>query len=85
MFDCFSYATNVVSTAITLFSNPFYGDHTSALTAEAWVKELVHGHLDRVWERVKDSGFGVLLYVGGSITEKNLILNYVCRQGSACD
>lgn len=47
-----AYVVNVVGIATTLYSSPWYWKqpyHTSVLTGEAWVKELINGHYDRMW------------------------------------
>ncbi|KAJ7762534.1 hypothetical protein B0H16DRAFT_1209189, partial [Mycena metata] len=41
----------MVSIAVLLYATPLYWKqayHTSALTGEAWVKELIAGHPDRI-------------------------------------
>jgi len=45
------YVIQVISLAIAIYANPLYAKqeyHNSALSGEAWVEELVHGHPDRI-------------------------------------
>ncbi|KLO06039.1 hypothetical protein SCHPADRAFT_804797, partial [Schizopora paradoxa] len=47
--------------AVAIYANPLYSKqdyHTSALSGEAWVEELVHGHPDRIRHE-----FGVRMHV----------------------
>lgn len=50
-----AYLINVVGVATQLYSTPLYWKqpyHTSALTGQAWVKELIEGHYDRIWSEL---------------------------------
>jgi hypothetical protein len=47
-----AYVVNVIGVAATLYASPLYWKqeyHTSALTGEGWVKELINGHHDHMW------------------------------------
>jgi hypothetical protein len=46
------YFINIVGAASNLYSTPWYWKqpyHTLKLTGAEWVKELIHGHYDRIW------------------------------------
>jgi len=46
-----AYMIQVIGVAATLYTSPFYWKqdyHTSALSGEAWVKELIHSHPDQI-------------------------------------
>ena len=46
---------NVVSIAMQLYSSPLYWKqpyHTSKLSGEEWVNELINGHYDRIWHEL---------------------------------
>ena len=46
-----AYLITVASAAAVIYASPHYWKqdyHTSALTGEAWVQELIHGHPDRI-------------------------------------
>jgi hypothetical protein len=56
-----AYTFYVVGIATFLYAQPLYWKqdyHTSALTGEAWVKELILGHPDRIYTEL-----GVRLHV----------------------
>lgn len=47
-----AYVVNVVGVATQLYSSPLYWKqpyHTSKLSGDDWVKELINGHYDRIW------------------------------------
>ena len=47
-----TYFLHVIGIAAILYQNPNYWSqpyHTSALSGEAWVNELIHGHPDRIF------------------------------------
>ncbi|KAF4616740.1 hypothetical protein D9613_008850 [Agrocybe pediades] len=47
-----TYFLHLVGVAAVLYSNPNYWKqplHTSALSGQAWVNELIHGHPDRIF------------------------------------
>ena len=49
------YFLNVIGIAATLYQQPHYWKqdyHTSALTGQAWVNELIHGHPDRIFNEL---------------------------------
>ena len=55
------YIVNVVGLATLFYSSSLYWKqdyHTSILTGDAWVNELIHGHPDRIWTEL-----GVRLHV----------------------
>jgi len=46
------YFVNVIGVVAQLYASPLYWKqeyHTSKLTGQAWVDELIHGHHDRIW------------------------------------
>ena len=46
-----AYVVNVIGIAANLYASPLYWKqdyHTSILTGEEWVKELINGHHDRM-------------------------------------
>ena len=47
-----AYVVNVIGIAANLYASPIYWKqayHTSKLTGEEWLKELINGHYDRMW------------------------------------
>jgi hypothetical protein len=47
-----AFVIHVIGIAAVLYASPHYWKqdyHTSALTGEAWVNELIYGHPDRIW------------------------------------
>lgn len=47
-----AYLINVVGVASQLYASPLYWKqpyHTSKLSGAEWVKELIHGHHERIW------------------------------------
>ena len=50
-----AYLVNVVGAAAVLYATPHYWKqpyHTSALTGAQWVKELLQGHPDRIYNEL---------------------------------
>ena len=47
-----AFIVQLIGIAAVLYANPHYWKqdyHTSALTGEAWVNELIYGHPNRIW------------------------------------
>ena len=47
-----AYYVHTIGIATVLYASSYYWKqpyHTSALTGAAWVKELIHGHPNRIW------------------------------------
>lgn len=45
-----AYFLNIIGIAATLYQTPSYWTqpyHTSALSGQSWVNELIHGHLEQ--------------------------------------
>lgn len=70
---------HMVGIAATLYAEPNYWKqpyHTSALTGEAWVNELIHGHPDRIYTElgmrlhVFMAFVAALRLMGGLVTSK---------------
>ena len=92
-----AYVVNVIGIAANLYASPIYWKqayHTSKLTGEEWVKELINGHHDRMWTELGMrvhvflafvhelwvvSGLGDSRYVG--LDEQVAIFLYMCVTG----
>ncbi len=70
---------HMIGIAATLYLEPNYWKqpyHTSALTGEAWVNELIHGHPDRIFNElgmrlhVFMAFVATLRLMGGLVTSK---------------
>jgi len=51
-----AYVFNIVGIASTLYASPLYWKqayHTSKLSGEEWVKELINGHHNRIWTELR--------------------------------
>ncbi|KAF8799899.1 hypothetical protein BYT27DRAFT_7059050, partial [Phlegmacium glaucopus] len=73
-----AYVVNVVSIAATLYASPIYWKqeyHTSRLSGEEWVKELINGHHDRMWTEL-----GVHVHVFLALVHE---LRVVCGLGDS--
>lgn len=56
-----AYVTAIIGFAVNLYASPLYWKqdyHTSKLTGEQWLQELLVGHPDRIWTEL-----GVRLHV----------------------
>ena len=53
--DVAAFVVQLVGIAAVLYASPLYWKqdyHTSALTGEAWVNELIYGHPDHIWNEL---------------------------------
>lgn len=91
-----AYITNSVYLAIYLYSSPHYWKqpyHTSALSGNAWVQELLHGHPDHIRNELGMRLHAFLAFVGElrqnglndtryiTVEEKAAIFLYMCVTG----
>jgi len=61
-----AYMIQVIGVAATLYTSPFYWKqdyHTSALSGEALVKELIHGHPDWIWTELGVQAHVFIIFV----------------------
>src|ERR1700679_1415491 len=55
-----AYFIQIISVAAVLYQQSNYWQqayHTSALSGEAWVNELIHGHPDRIFNELGNSSY----------------------------
>jgi hypothetical protein len=94
--QCANIVINVVGAATMLYALPLYNKtpyHTSALTSEAWVLELLTGHPERIHSELGVhkhvfNGLISLLITVGLTSSKHMLLNeqlaiflYTCVTG----
>ncbi len=89
-------AAHIMYLALSLYSNPLYWKqpyHTSKLTGNAWVQELIHGHPDRIRcelgmrlhvflafvEELRRCGLADTRYI--NVEEQAAIFLYMCVTG----
>ena len=74
-----AYVVNIVGIASTLYASPLswkQAYHTSKLSSEEWVKELINGHHDRIWTEL-----GVHVHVFSALVHE---LQAVCGLQDSC-
>lgn len=93
-----SYLISIVGLVTQLYSAPLYWKqpyHTSILTGQGWVNELIHGHPDRIWNELGMRLHVYLFFVhelrticgltdsrrGVSVEEQAAIFLYMCVTG----
>jgi hypothetical protein len=68
----YAFLVNVITVVVTVYAAPNYWKqeyHNSQMTGLAWVKELIHGHPDRI-----RSELGVRLHVFIALVEQHRAL-----------